>query len=576
MSPAAVAKPRDHVEVALQYARDVIAGRVPASRRARAACQRHLRDLERADGEHFPYYFDEHAARKVCRFAEMFAHVKGRWALRTPDNDPRFRAQPWQAFFLCVLFGWKRKSDGTRRFRKASLYVPRKNGKSFLAAVIALFLAFVDGEPGAEVYSGATTEKQALEVFTPARRMALDRPEFLEAFNVEVYAKSLVRMADGSKLEPVIGKPGDGSSPHGAIVDEFHEHDTSELYDTMLTGMGARRQPLLLVITTAGTNLASPCYDDYKTCCSILDGVLHDEEHFALVYEVDAGVDWTTDAALAMANPNLGVSVDADFLRSRRADALVNARKQSTFKIKHLNVWVHARDAFVNMERWHACAEPFDIEPGRDMVLALDLASKTDLAALVALALPTDADPVHRALARFYLPSATVRDPSNEHYFKWREEQWLEETDGEIIDYEFIYRDVLELCERFRVTAIAYDPYQATMFVNRLQADGLPALEFRQTVLNMSEPMKQAEAMIRAGTIRHDGNPVLTWCVANVEARVDAKDNVYPRKSGERQENKIDGFVALVMALGTSMRAAANDGDGDWNEFLANPLKVGR
>lgn len=566
--------PRDYAKIAHQYARDVVAGKVLTSRRTTRACERHLRDLTATRSKDYPYTYNEEAGARVCLFLEQLVHVKGRWALKSRENNPRVTLAPWQCFAVCVLFGWLKRSSGKRRYRKASIYVPRKNGKSFLAAGIALYMAFADAEPGAEVYSGATSEKQAWEVFGPARRMALAVDGFTEALGVTVAARSLMRPEDGSKLEPIIGKPGDGSSPHCAVVDEYHEHDTSELYDTMLTGMGAREQPLLLVITTAGANLSAPCYDDYLTCCKILDGTLDAPDHFALIYEADKEDDWSGETALIKANPNYNVSVDGEFLRAQQRDAITQARRQNAFKTKHLNVWVNARDAFVNMAKWAACERTIDWAAmrGRDCIMALDLASKVDLASKLLLFLPTSEDPRYYVRATAYLPSETIEDPRNEHYRDWRGKGHLVETEGNIIDYTRVWEDILEDARTYNVLEIAYDPYQATMLVNQLLAEGLPAIEFKQTVLNFSEPMKQVDGMIRAGRLAHDGDPVLTWCCSNVEAKVDAKDNVYPRKAGERQENKIDHFVALVMAMGRAI--AARESQGDLDGFLNDPVWV--
>ncbi|MFR7889451.1 MAG: terminase large subunit domain-containing protein, partial [Bilophila wadsworthia] len=288
-----------HVEAALRYARDVVAGRILACKWVILACKRQLDDLERWDGvDGAPYFFDRAAAERVIKFEEMMPHVKGEWARKRMT----LKLEPWQKFILSTLFGWKRAKDGLRRFREAYIEVPRKNGKSCFVAPMGLYMLVADGEEGAEVYSGATTEKQAWEVYGPAQIMAKRAEGFMEHYGVDVRAKNMNLIGSASRFEPLIGDPGDGASPHCAIVDEYHEHDSPRLYDTMITGMGARRQPLIIVITTAGFNLGGPCYDMRLRAGKVLDRTLQDEELFAVVYTIDADDDWKSPEALRKAN----------------------------------------------------------------------------------------------------------------------------------------------------------------------------------------------------------------------------------------------------------------------------------
>ncbi|MDN3627165.1 terminase large subunit, partial [Methylobacterium isbiliense] len=311
------------VDAAHAYARDVVAGRIPAGRWIRLACQRHLDDLARQDDPAFPYRFDARKAAKVCKFLQLLPHTKGKWARKAE----RLRLEPWQLFKTAALFGWLRKADGLRRYRKAFLLIPRKNAKSTWAAGIGLYLFAADGEYGAEVYSGATSEKQAWEVFRPAKLMAQKTPALLQAFGIHVGAKNLHILANGSRFEPMIGTPGDGASPSAAIHDEYHEHPTDEQVDTMETGMGAREQPLLVIITTAGDNLAGPCFALQQEAQKVLEGALYDPELFALIYTVDPEDDWTSELALRKANPNFDVSVSGEYLLTRQRAARAVARQ---------------------------------------------------------------------------------------------------------------------------------------------------------------------------------------------------------------------------------------------------------
>lgn len=315
--------PADHSAQAEWYAKGVLDGTVPAGKWTRAAAKRHLDDLKK--GKSFPYEFVPDKGARVCRFIELLPHTKGKWAAK----KEMVKLQPWQCFLVVVLFGWIRKKNGRRRFRSAYWEIPRKNGKSLLAAGVGLYMLLADGEFGAEVYSGATTEKQAWEVFKPAKLMLQRSDKLRERLGAEVWAKALVKPADGSKFEPVIGNPGDGSSPSCAIVDEFHEHDTPELYDTMETGMGAREQPLIMVITTAGYNIAGPCHEKHDEVCKVLEGTLENEELFGCIFGCDDS-NHDTIAQSAQALKRLGElcscgCVDAEkvgrFWRKAYADA---------------------------------------------------------------------------------------------------------------------------------------------------------------------------------------------------------------------------------------------------------------
>ena len=551
--PARPAAP--HVRAGLDYASAVDSGKIPAGKHVVAACRRFLAD--RARGAAWSYRLDVAAAERACKFIELLPHVKGVWATQRPGQTNLIRLEPWQCFFIVNIFGWRRR-DGMRRFREAYLEVPRKNGKSLIAAAIALYMLCADGERGAEVLAGATSEKQAWEIFGPARLMALARPDLITHYKLEVNASNVCIPSTGAKFEPLIGKPGDGASPSCAIIDEYHEHQTPDLYNTMLTGQGARQQPLVLIITTAGDNLGGPCYDKRESMLRVLAGAVHDDEKFAVIYGIDEGDDWTTPEALIKANPNYGVSVGAEFLQARQREGMENARRAGVFKTKHLNVWLQARSAYFNMDRWAACASPgltLASLKGRRGRVALDLASKVDLAAMQFL-FPLE-EGKFALLGRYYLPEETIAKAANDHYRGWAAGGHIIATDGEIIDFDRIKEDLLSLASDFELVEVAYDPFQATHLATQLQNAGVPVVEYRQTVQTMSEPMKTLDAWITARKLVHDGNPAMAWMMANVVAFEDAKDNVYPRKL--RNEDKIDGPVGAIMAIG---RHLAADGEG--------------
>lgn len=531
------------------YARDVVAGRILAGKYIRLACQRHLDDLDWQGDEGFAFRFDPKKGAKVCAFIENLPHTKGKWAAKRE----RLKLEPWQVFFIMVAFGWLRKKDGLRRYRKVLLLVPRKNGKSALAAGIGLYMLCADGEHGAEVYSGATTEKQALEVFRPARLMAQKSPALLSHFGVEVNAKNIHILGNGSRFEPVIGNPGDGASPSCAIADEYHEHQTDALVSTMETGMGAREQPMLLVITTAGDNIAGPCYQMQEEAQQALEGTRRDDETFALIYGIDPEDEWTDPVTLQKANPNFGVSVFEDFLLAQQTGAMTTPRKAGAFKTKHLNVWVQARDAYFNVLRYQETADPkaggrpvfLDDFDGAECIIGIDLAEKRDLTAVELL---FRYDRGFARFGRYYLPEETIELPENEHMRRYRDEGRLIQTDGAVTDDREILEDILEFVARFHVREVAFDPSHSRQMSVELMEQGVTCIDFANKPSLMNEPTRKMDALIADRQLHHDGDPMFAWMLSNVVNRTRNGDLHSPAK--QKPGNKIDGPVACIMALG--------------------------
>jgi phage terminase large subunit-like protein len=536
-----------HAAIANQYARDVSSGRISVCKWVKLSCQRHLDDLARAkDG--WNYVFDEAKANNVCEFIEALPHTKGDWAAR----GERLVLGPWQIFIVCVLFGWLKRESRTRRFSIAYITVPRKNGKSALAAAIGMYMFCADGEFAAEVYSGATSEKQAWEVFRPARDMAARTPDLAAAFGITVGKQTLFIQSNGSRFEPVIGRPGDGASVHCGIVDEYHEHDTDDLYDTLRTGMAARRQPLMLVITTAGDNMAGPCKLLEGDVQKVLDGSDEREELFGIIYTIDQTDLWTSEEALLKCNPNYGVSVFGDFLKTEQNNAITNPRKQGIFKTKHENVWVGAVNAYFNVQLWNELADP-SLNPdefrGLVCVASVDLSTKKDIAArVIVFKKQIDTKDHYYVFGRFYLPEKRAMLPEFQHFQGWAATGKLRVTPGERIDYGIIERETVEDVRRFLVRELCYDPWNAEKFAQDVEKQTrAKAIEIPQTAHFLSDPMKQLEAAIAERRIHHEGNPAFAWAIGNVVAKEDAKGEVFPRK--ERADNLIDPAVCLITAF---------------------------
>jgi phage terminase large subunit-like protein len=534
-------------DAAKRYAEEIAAGTVSAGRYERLACERFIADLNRD----WQYEYRPEIADRSVRFQERLPHIKGKWS----SKKERLRYEPWQKFAECNLFGWVHRETGLRRFRESYEEIPRKNAKSTRAAARGLYLFCADKESGAEVYSGATTEKQALEVYRPAWLMAHRTPALRDRFGIELAGNQknpgpMYVVSDMSRFEPMIGKPGDGASPNCAIIDEYHEHDSDQMVDAMQTGMGAREQPLLSIITTAGSNLGGPCYEKRRDIIRILERQVEDERTFGVIYGIDETDSWDDPESLKKANPNYNISVFEDFLLAQLATAKRSASKQNAFRTKHLNEWVGARTVWMNMLAWQRQKRVISIEDMRGVPcwMGIDLASKKDVAALIML---FEKGQESFCISRFYVPEAALEE--NDKYRNFATSGDLIVTPGAQTDIAFIEEDMKKFASIVNLQDAAFDDWQANDLMGRLQKTSLKdkVINFNQTVRNMSEPMKEVEARIINRKLWHDGNPVMTWMMGNVAAKLDAKENIYPRKESESDPNcKIDGPVALIMAMG--------------------------
>ena len=568
-------------DIATQYARDVVEGRVLACKFHRLACQRHLKDLVRttspAATAPWPYVFNPpltdingkefRPADRVCRFAQLMPHIKGDWAARRQ----LIKLEPWQVFILSSIFGWVHRETGKRRFRVADLFEPRKNAKSTMASVIGLYMLAIDDEFGAEVYSGATSQDQAMEVFRPAMLMARATPRYLQAYGVVVNASNLSVVAESSKFEPVIGKPGDGASPSCALIDEYHEHKTADLYETMQTGMGARSQPLIVVITTAGSDISGPCYLHQVELQKILEGVIENDQRFGIIFGIDEGDDWTSEEAIRKANPNYGISIDIDFLRLQQRDAIADPRKQNTFKTKHLNVWVAAASPWLNLYNLQRAGDPsltLSSRPWDGCIVGLDLASKQDIASCVYLCwIEQDGQRHYAAISRNYIPEAAIDKPENAHYRAWILTGHLIVTPGNMIDLSQIEADILDSASEVHILEIAKDPWGGQQLGANLAREGFTVVDIPQQTRYLSEPMKELQALVDDGRFSHDANPAYIWQLSNVECKADNNDNLFPRKS--RFSNKIDAAVATIIATSRALAPRETGNTSFWEAEAA-------
>jgi len=566
-------------EIAEKYCKDVVNEIIPSGPYVKLACKRHLDDLQKQKNPDYPYEYDEKKAHKRCSFSEKFTHVKGKWA------GKRLKLEPHQVFRQCAIWGWVKKKNGKRRFNIAFIMEPRKNGKSLDAATAGLYMLVADDERGAEVYSGASTERQALEVFRPAWQMVNKSSDFRDHFGISLSGTpknptSIYRIEDMSRFELVVGSPPDGASPHCAIIDEYHEHRTSDQYDTMDTGMGAREQPLMFVITTAGANTSSPCFDMYLRAQKVLNGTVNDDSFFSIIYGIDEKDDWKDFEVWKKANPNYGVSIEEDYLHRKYTETLNNASKQNINLCKHLNVWTNAGEAWMNMAKWAACKDKalkLENFKGQPCYIGLDLANKIDICALIVLFEGKERQ-VKRMLfdeksgeeveteltqrefivfGRYYLPEETVRLPGNEHYDKWVKEGHIIQTPGARTDFIYIENDLKKINKDHPIIELAFDPHEATYLVNNVMEWLGPdrCVEINQGPTLMSEPMKEVEAAIYDQSLWHGEDPVLDWMMSNVVKKKGRSGGpiktYYPTK--DKEENKIDGPVSIIMAVSRAM-----------------------
>lgn len=504
--------------------------------------------------------FDERAADRVRRFfATFLRHSKGAFA------SAPFELQPWQwEQVVAPLYGWRRP-DGTRRYRRASVWVPKKNGKSTLAAGLILYGLVADGEPGAEVYGAAADRNQAAIIFNEVAAMVAQSPGLAGKLTVNASVRRAIFPSTHSfyqVLSKDSRKTGHGVNAHVCVIDELHVVDR-ELYDTLRYAGAARRQPLLIEISTAGNDKTSLGYERYQYAKRLVRGEQEDWETLAVVYEAEPER-WEEPAEWRRSNPSLGVTVTEDSFRSDFQEAKNGSpATQGSFKQLRLNLWQDTSFAWLPLDVWDACAGPVDLDElaGLPCWGGLDLASKMDLTAWVLVwQLPGGRYAVKPTL---FAPEAADSKRQGQNLARlapWIRSGHVIATPGDTTDYDHIERRVIEDCERFAVREVAYDPWNASHVANHLQAQGVQLIEFGQTIKNYNEPMKELERLVISNRIIHDGNPAVRWMVGHLVAKKDPSGNVRPDR--EKSADHIDAVTGLLMALGRAVLSPAAEVGG--------------
>lgn len=495
------------------------------------------------------YYFDRTEAYNAVEFFnnELY-HVKG------PLAGKRLTLERWQRRIVRRMYGWKRRDDNTRRYRTVFIFVPRKNGKSFLGAGCAIKGLVADNEMGAEVVSAAVDREQARVVFDVAKQIVAFNPRLEK--RIASYSKTLVVHKTASKYSVLSADVDNkhGSNPSTIVFDELHTQPNGDLVSVLKTGTGARAQPLLIFFTTAGHDKNSICYEVYEKAKAVKAEPWRDPAFLPVIYEATATDDWTLESTWRKANPGYGVSINPVTFKQSFLEAKENRRLENEFRQLHLNQWTEQAVRWISMEEWDAGAEKQfseDALEGMICIGGLDLSSKIDLTAFVLLFLDQDGNVF--IIPYFWMPKGTDKsmkereDKDGVPYREWAKQGYIELTPGDIIDYAYIRRRILALAEKHMIREIAFDPYRAEQIAVQLGQDGFTMVEVRQGFSKLNEPSKELEAILKSRQIQHNGNPVLRWMAQNAACEKNAHGDIMPSKRHATQ--RMDGIAALVTGL---------------------------
>lgn len=529
----------------INYSEDVINGVEVACTKHKWACARFLLDLNKKD---FKYVFDEEKAERFLEWMRLFKHTKG--VLQGENIEPHII----QKFVFGNIYGWVNKETGLRRFKKAYWQVGRKNAKSQSLGAMGSYESMAFGEIASEVYCAATKKDQAKIVWNEINSQ-LKSCEFLKGKYKVAYGQiEHIKSASFIKaLSKDDGKTGDGLNIQCGIVDEYHGHPTSEIYDVLISGTGARKQPLIMIITTAGFNLNYPCYQvEYKYVSRILDpeSVVENDEYFVMINELDKDDDIKDEKNWLKANPILAsYSQGLNFLRGELKSALDVPEKMRNFLTKNMNVWVDQKDnGYMDMAKWNKCKAYMPELSNLDCIVGIDLSSKLDLSSIT---FEFTIDGKYLILSHSFMPEDRIAEKRNSDrvpYELWIEQGWITATPGSVIDYRFIEKYIVDFAQEynFNIKEICFDPYNATQFANELMDKGYTCVEIRQGMQTLSEPTKDFREQVYMNNLFHDGNPVLSWAVGNAVTKIDVNENIMLDKN--KSIERIDPIASAINA----------------------------
>jgi phage terminase large subunit-like protein len=541
----------------IEYANDCLDGRIVACQKHKWAAQRFLRDIEREGTDAFPFVFDEEKALRFLRWMSLFKHTKGK--LQGQYIEPH----PIQIFVFGNIYGWVHRDTGLRRFKKAYWQVARKNAKSQSLACVGSYEAMAFGEHMAEVYVGATKTEQSRIVWNEIKAQ-LQSCEHLKGKYKVAYGK-IEHLKSGSfitALSKDAGKTGDGLNVQCGIIDEYHAHPTSEIYDVLVSGTGARPQPLMMIITTAGFELSHPCYSvEYQYVSQILDpnAPIENDEYFVMINELDKDDDIKDERNWEKANPILcSYEEGMNFLRGELKAALDVPEKMRNFLTKNMNIWVDQKeDGYMPMDKWRSCGTDVQLDLTRyPCYVGVDLSATTDLTS-VGLVFRLE-DGKYFVRQRSFIPEDRLRErlqTDKVPYDLWVRQGWLYVTPGAVVDYGFVESYVLKLRDDgLQIQEIDFDRWNASHFAQNMEAEGFQVVEIPQSIRHLSEPTKRFRAEVLQGNILHENDPLLTWAVGNAVLKMDAQENIMLAK--DRSKNRIDPIAAVINAFSRAMVAA--------------------
>ena len=497
--------------------------------------------------------YDEALADSACFFIEQLCHTKGKW------KGKRFLLLPWQEQIIRDVFGIVKK-DGCRQFKTVYIEIPKKQGKSELAAAVALYLLFADGEASPEVYGAAADRNQAKIVFDVAAKMVKSNDSLMRRSKILEAGKTIRNYRNDGFYQVLSAEVGTkhGLNVSGLVLDEVHVQPNRKLYDVLTQGSGdAREQPLYFLITTAGNDVNSFCYELHQKAMDILEGKKHDPTFYPVIYGADMDDDWTDPEVWKKANPSLGETIKIESVMDACRQAMDNPAEENVFRQLRLNQWVKQEVRWMPMDKWNACSFPADEETLRGRVCygGLDLSSTTDITAFVLVFPPLDEDDKYSVLPYFWIPEDSLdlrvrRD--HVPYDKWQMQGFLQTTEGNVIHYGYIEKFIERLGEKFNIREIAFDRWGAVQMVQNLEGMGFTVVPFGQGFASMSPPTKELMKLVLEQRLAHGGNPALAWMVDNIYIRTDPAGNIKADKS--KSTEKIDGAVAMIMALDRAIR----------------------
>ncbi|RRN48074.1 terminase large subunit [Streptococcus suis] len=504
-------------------------------------------------------HYDKVKADRAVTFINNLSHTKGKWA------GKRFDLLPWQEQIVRDLFGIV-KEDGNRQFLTAYIEIPKKNGKSELAAAIALYLLYADNEASAEVYGAACDRNQASIVFDVAKQMVQMSRPLEKRSKIMGATKRIVNYSNAGFYQVLSAETGTkhGLNVSGLVFDEIHAQPNRHLYDVLTKGSGdAREQPLFFIITTAGTDRNSICYELHSKALDILNGRKKDTSFYPVVYGLSDEDDWNDEANWRRANPSLGHTIGIDRVREAYQQALDNPAEENVFKQLRLNMWTSSSVAWIPEHVYAKGNDPIQYESlkGRSCYAGLDLSSTSDITAFVLVFPPRFEEENYIVLPYFWLPEDTLElRCRRDHvlYDVWERQGYIKTTEGNVVHYGFIEKFIEDLSEIYHIKEIAYDRWNATQMVQNLEGMGLTMVPFGQGYKDMSPPSKELYKLMMEGKIQHGGHPVLKWMGQNVVMRQDPAGNIKPDK--EKSVEKIDGIVALIMGLDRCIRHQTDEG----------------